>query len=114
MGTSDLERAFSQKNSIAFPPESDFEETSELHAELALYDTFMAGIITTLIQDGRVPREHARLLRPAPELRARLRVATESECSALAADAVRYLDYLDRLEHVVELAARVLRTSMDQ
>jgi hypothetical protein len=113
MGTSKLKHAFSQMNSIPFPPGSAYEETSVLHAELVFYDTTVAGIITTLINGGHVPQEYEHLVQPELELRARLSAAAESKCSEMAADAERYLDYLDRLEQVVELAARELRTSMD-
>jgi hypothetical protein len=105
---SNLKRAWSQMISLRFPAESACEETSVLHAELVLYDTTMAGIITTLIKTGRVPSEHVSLLRSDPELRSRLQRAATSSCSIIATDAQRYLTYLDRLEEVVRLAARAL------
>ena len=108
MNISELAGAFERVRSLSFPCDSVCEETGELHAELALYDTTMAGIITTLIKTGRVSPAYVILLKPDSDLRTRLQAAMKSHCSIVALDALRYLEYLDALEEAVQLAAREL------
>jgi hypothetical protein len=93
-----LERAFEEFKNVPFPVGSRDEEADELHADLALYDTYVAGFATSLLAGGT----------PTPvefdvELETRLR-RLAGEDRLAASDAKRYLDYLAEIRKLLELA----------
>jgi hypothetical protein len=96
-----LRRAFDGFKNIPFPTGStgESDELGELHAELVQYDGHIAGLVTTLIG-------YARPSHPITfdeDLKARLHAAAQRGGQD-AADARRYLDYLEHIRHLVELA----------
>src|SRR6185312_16219931 len=112
METPEIKRAFERFKALPFPHGSSCDVTSDLHADLALYDTTMAGIITTLIQTGQVKPEYVSLLKPDTDLRTRLHAALGSKCAVVASDAGRYLEYLVAWEAIVQLAVDEVRSRM--
>lgn len=97
----ELVQAFEDFKRMPFPEDSDDDEASQLHAELAEYDSFIAGIVSTLLEGGRVSPH---LLKFDDDLKTRLeKVARESRQPA-ASSAEEYLRYLDALRRLIDLA----------
>jgi hypothetical protein len=104
-----LREAYEALRRRAFPEGSADDDASEFHAELALLDTELNGLIARSLGAARGQR----LFGPEDEWRYRdLKVRLEHflrEADADVAVRVRdYVDYLDALWNVVELAKRAL------
>lgn len=104
----ELVRAYEALRQKPFPDGSDDDDAGELHADLALLNTELNGLIVRSLGGG-ARREN--LFGPEEEWRyrdlgARLQALTREPNEKAANDARRYLDYLGTLWHVVELAKR--------
>ena len=80
-----------------FPPDSEIDEVSELHARLAEYDGYVAGIANSTL-DGHhpeVPDFDRKLLRDAKEMLERRPEAAD--------ELVQYIARLAVLERILEL-----------
>ena len=95
-----LRRAFERLRARNFPNDSGDEQSSELHAELAEYDGYIAGRITTLLGGGRLRNSD---LKPDDDLRRRLVMLAKSS-SLGAATATKYLAYLDEVDSLLIMA----------
>ncbi len=87
--TGKLRVAFEKLGDRPFPDDSSDDNASQLHAELAEFDGYVAGRITTLINGGRLGRKE---LESDTALRSRLEVLASSD-SPGSADAKAYLEY---------------------
>jgi predicted house-cleaning noncanonical NTP pyrophosphatase (MazG superfamily) len=96
-----LQRAFTIHRERPFPKSSDDDEASELHDELAEYDTFIAGLVSTILNNGDISAYH---LEVDADLKARIEKVIEEGRAEAAGDAKQYLEYLAQLEKLVELA----------
>jgi hypothetical protein len=95
-----LRQAFERLRARDFPNDSGDEQSSELHAELAEYDGYIAGQITTLLGSGRLRNSD---LKPDDDLRRRLVLLAKSS-SPGAATATKYLVYLDEIDSLLIMA----------
>ena len=98
-----LRQAFERLSEQGFPDDSGDEQSSQLHAELAEYDGYVAGRITTLLAGGRLQDSD---LKPDNDLRRRL--ATVAKSHSLGAV---YLAYLDDLDSLLIMARNLARNS---
>jgi hypothetical protein len=94
-----LRRAFEEFADVPFPAASGDDRVNELRADLAEYDSWVAGLISTLI-GGSVPSQPVKF---DADLEARLVALAEGEDARAAADAARYLDYLRGWRELVDL-----------
>jgi len=97
----ELTRAFEEFKQMPFPEDSDHEEVSQFHAELAEYDGFIAGLVSILLAGDRVSPE---LLRVDDDLKASLENIARTGQQPAASDAAKYLCYLGALKKVIDLA----------
>ncbi|HWQ53739.1 MAG TPA: hypothetical protein VN442_08640 [Bryobacteraceae bacterium] len=95
-----LENALKEFESLKFPNDCDDEELSELHAELALLDGHVVGLVQSLLNGQRVPISD---FQSDDQLRRRLQQAADSEDSGLKI-ATEYLNYLSALERLIAAA----------
>jgi hypothetical protein len=104
----ELVRADAALRQKPFPEGSDDDEAGELHADLALLNTEFNGLIVRSLGGGARrdnlfgPKEDWRYR----DLKARLQALTREPNEKAASDARRYLEYLDALWYLVELAKR--------
>jgi hypothetical protein len=99
-----LRRAFARLGETGFPDDNGDEQSSQLHAELAQYDSYVAGRITTLLGGGRLSSSDLEI---DGALRRQLTELASSSSSGAAA-ATRYLAYLDELDTLVITARTFL------
>ncbi len=97
----DLTRAVEIFMKTPFPERSADDEADVLHADLLLFDSAVGDTLMTMMQGERVPRED---LHSNQELRQRLEHLAASENATASADANIYLEYLNGLDHLLELA----------
>jgi hypothetical protein len=96
----ELKRAFDKFRSLPFPEDSENDEVSQLHAELAEYDGFVAGLVATLLQgDDMSPH-----LRFDNELEDRLARIARWGGPTARADARKHLEYLGALKNLIDTA----------
>lgn len=100
-----LRAAFEKLGDRPFPDDSDSEDASQLHAELAEFDGYVAGRITTLLSGGRLSSHE---LQSDKGLRQRLEALAVSD-SPGAADAQRYLDYFAELDALLAVGRSLAR-----
>ena len=100
-----VRRAFEEFRAVPFPGGSSDAVADELHAELAEYSGWVAGLVTTLVGGG-APRQ--RFLFHG-DLETRLQRLVEEGDTEASADARRYLDYLRRVHKLVEQARPLQR-----
>jgi len=104
----DLAHAVEDFMKTPFPARSIDEEADGLHADLLLFDSAVGDTMMTMINGGRVPWED---LHADPELRQRLEHLAALENAAGAADAQLYLEYLNGLDQLLQLARAVIGKS---
>jgi hypothetical protein len=97
----ELGSLFERFERLAFPDDSVDEEVSDLYAELAEYDAYVAGLCVTLLEGGNVPLER---LKFDEDLKGRIRAVVRTGREPAATDAARYLSYLDALEQLLGAA----------
>jgi len=85
---------------VPFPERSDDEDADRLHADLLLHDSAVGDAVMAIINGEPVPADE---LRPDQDLRQRLEELAASDAAG-AADANTYLDYLNGLDQLLELA----------
>jgi hypothetical protein len=90
-----LEDALSAFRDVPFPRGSADEELSDAHAELAEYDGYVAGLVTTLLEGGDVSPAQ---LAFDDDLRQRFERAPAQE------EARRYVEYMDELRRLLDAA----------
>jgi hypothetical protein len=95
-----LRRAFEDFEKLPFPKGSSSDAADELKAELAQYDGWATGLISSLVGGSEPSQE----LAFDADLQRRLIELSHSDVPRAASDAARYLDYLGRLRELVELA----------
>jgi hypothetical protein len=100
-----LRAAFEKLRDRPFPDDSDSEDASQLHAELAEFDGYVAGRITTLLSGARLSSHE---LESDKGLRQRLEALAVSD-SPGAADAHRYLEYFAELDRLLAIGRRLAR-----
>jgi len=92
-----LETAFTEFSRLPFPKDSDNEELSELHAELVMYDSFIAGNISAILDNKQVTLA---TLKSNHKLKIHLtKLANDGSL-----EAKNYLKYLDELDKLINLA----------
>lgn len=101
----ELARAVEELGRLPFPARSADDRADLLHAELLLYDSSVGEAVMALLT-GERPDNDA--LRPNPVLRSDLEALAASGDAEAAADARAYLEYLERLDALLQLA-RALR-----
>lgn len=97
-----LKRTFEGFKRLPFPVDSNDDEVSQLHTELIEYDGFVAGLVVTLLEGGYVPPH---LLTFDHQLKARLEKIIKGSHSSAVADAEKYLQYLDALGRLIDIAS---------
>jgi hypothetical protein len=100
-----LRGAFEGLGNQPFPEDSSDDDASQLHAELANFDGYVAGRITTLINGGLLGRTE---LDSDTILKGRLEALANSNATG-SADAMRYLEYFLRLEALLDLGRDLAR-----
>lgn len=98
--TDRLRVAFAKHEDWPFPDDSSDDSASQLHAELADYDGYVAGRVSTLINGGRLGKGDLKL---DMSLKNRLEDLSNSD-SIGSADARAYLEYFHQLEVLLALA----------
>jgi hypothetical protein len=98
-----LRHAFEDFEQVPFPAGSDDQTVDELRTELAEYDSWAAGLVSSLI-GGAPPSQPVSF---DAELEARLLAVVREGDAQSVADARRYLDYLGRWRELVELANKL-------
>lgn len=103
----DVRRQFAELQAVPFPPTSANELVDELHAELAEYDGYVAGVATTLFEDGYKPdRPFARDF----ALIHRIRSAAGTATGDVGQEMTVIADYAARLDRLAAaLAAHLAR-----
>ncbi|MGD9589690.1 MAG: hypothetical protein AB7Q37_14885 [Pyrinomonadaceae bacterium] len=96
-----LKRTFHEFMNVPFPDDSFDPYLSELHAELAQYDGFMAAQIKNVVSGSRVLKSE---LATDETLRKRLCEFLTTTSGEARHEAMIYLEYLDRLEKLVAIA----------
>ncbi len=104
--TEKLRGAFARLGDRPFPEDSSDDDASQLHAELADFDGYVAGRITTLINGGLLGRKD---LASDATLKRRLEALANNSESAGSGDAKRYLEYFRQLEGLLELGRDLAR-----
>jgi hypothetical protein len=95
----DLRRAFDEFGAIRFPDQSEHDRVWEVHADMAMFDTFVAGSVSSLLSGGQWTNQ----IKVDPDLEDYLlRIAQEDGPDAQ--DARTYLEYVQALNHLVRLA----------
>lgn len=89
-----------------FPERSDDETADQLHAELLLYDSRVGDAVMAIANSERVPHDE---LQFNPDLRASLETLINSGNAIAAADAARYLEYMHKLDELLQLARDIAR-----
>lgn len=97
----ELERAFAEFERLPLPEDSEDDDAGELHAELAEYDSYVAGLITTLLAGNPVPPDS---LQFDEDLKARLEALAREGREPASSDAQKYLRYLEALREILALA----------
>jgi hypothetical protein len=100
-----LRAAFEMLGERPFPDDSENDQASQLHAELAEFDGYVAGRITTLVNGGRLSSHD---LESDRDLKHRLETLAASD-SPGATDARRYLDYFIELDALLVLGRSLAR-----
>jgi hypothetical protein len=100
-----LARAVDAFTRLPFPERSTDDAADILHAELLLFDSAVGDTLLTILNGDWVPREE---VKPNSDLRQQLTAQAESDNPTAAADARSYLEYLDALETLLELASAVV------
>jgi hypothetical protein len=101
-----LKISFEEFKALPFPDDSDDPNLSEIHAELAEYDGFVAGLIDSILAGAKVlPNE----LQIDKKLRSRLTELLNSSNTEVKNEAESYLEYLNKLEQLVQSARLVAR-----
>lgn len=95
-----LKARFENFCELPFPDDSSDDTASQLHAELAEFDGYAAGRISTLINGGRLGRKD---LQTDTALGARLKALAGSSLPG-SSDARMYLDQFLELEALLALA----------
>ncbi|HEX2951968.1 MAG TPA: hypothetical protein VHV83_20735 [Armatimonadota bacterium] len=103
-GKNELARAIEEFSKTSFPERSENDRADQLHAELLLFDSAVGEAVMTVAQGKHVPKED---LRGNPELRQDLEQLAAGDDAVAAADAAKYLTYLDGLEHLLHIARAV-------
>lgn len=98
----DLQLAVDALQQMPFPAGSAHEGVDELHAELAEYDGYVAGLAQRALNGERV-RLHQ--LQRDPALRVALESLVRESAEPASHDAARLLTYLNALERVVDAAS---------
>jgi len=104
-----LRTSLSDLKRTPFPDDSADAVASQLHAELAEYDGYVAGRITTLLAGGELTLEE---LGSDDRLKVEIETLAADSASSGSADARKYLEYLSTLEAALGLAreARLKRS----
>jgi len=100
-----LRAAFERLGERPFPDDSDNDGASQLHAELAEFDGYVAGRVTTLINGGRLSSHE---LESDRDLKQRLEALAASD-SPGATDAQKYLDYFVELDALLAVGRSLAR-----
>lgn len=98
----ELRCAFEGFKRLPFPVDSDDDAVSQLHAELIEYNGFVAGLVVTLLEGGDVPPH---LLTFDYQLKACLKKIIKEAPPSAVADAEKYLQYLDALGGLIDIAS---------
>jgi len=95
---SELEEAWRAFKDLPFPWAVDDDEMNALRADLAGYDSGLAGWVTSLLAGRQVPPD---AFAPPRALRARL------EAAGAGSGAAVLLEYLEKLEQIARLSSRL-------
>lgn len=99
-----LSDALHKFEEIPFPPDSNDDRLSELHARLAEYDGYVAGLIETILRGGGLPSNVAEF---DENLRSRLEQIAAHGSDSSAGEAQTYLAYLQGLFDLLEMARAI-------
>jgi hypothetical protein len=94
----DLARAIEELSRHPFPERSTDDRADLLHAELLLYDSGVGEAVMAVANGERVDDED---LQPNHDLRRDLETLAATGEGIAASDALIYLEYLDRLDHLL-------------
>jgi len=100
-----LRAAFERLAQRPFPDDSDYDDASQLHAELAEFDGYVAGRITTLLNGGRLS---VREVESDLDLKERLEKLAASD-SPGATDAQKYLAYFAEIDSLLAVGRSLPR-----
>lgn len=99
-----LKQKYDRFRQDAFPAApTQSGQLSEIRNDLVEYDGHIAGIAESILAGASVDRE---LLQPDRQLRSRLELLRDNSSAPTDAEAAEYLDYLGRLEELLDLAVR--------
>jgi hypothetical protein len=90
-----FQQAFGELSDLPFPPGSEIEAVAELHAELAYYDGYVAGLLLSDTPKSRIPK-------PDTELLGRMKSTLRQHPAS--SELTLYIEYMEKIVEVLELA----------
>ena len=96
-----LRRAYQTFKRAPFPQSDKNDELADLHADLVEYDAWVAGSISNLLSGYEIPSDH---LEFDARLRSRAQALIANDNSSIVKLGQVYLDYLIRLQKLLDLA----------
>ena len=101
-----LIQAFQQFKRLPFPSSASNDELNLIHAELAEYDGFIAGTISSLLSGSKFSRGN---LKFEQSLADRLEnILSTSKDTKVLEQARKYLSYLEAIKNILEEAWRLI------
>src|SRR5574341_1719601 len=102
-----LRKLFEEFKRIPFPRGAVTDELNEIHGEVAEYDGYIAGLITTLLSRQSIPS--GSLFFDA-KIQGRLNAIVEQGDLQASEAAKIYLDYLGKLKELIDLGNEIVES----